>query len=442
MGMIAIGGAIGTTLFLGSRYSIALAGPAVIVSYAIGGMLAFLMMGSLSEMCITHPTSGSFGSYAEYYINPASGFLVRYFYILAMILGVGTEVTAIPEYMGFWYPTIPGWVWVSGAGILVIGVNAVHVRGFGTAEYWFSTTKLLAIIGFIVVCLFVLLARRTPEDVVHNLTGVNGGFAPFGLSGIWKGVIVASMGFFSLEIIAVAAGEAKNPKQAARTAFNVTLLRLGLFYIVSVGVTMALVPWVSIIGSNSTSPFVIAMREASIPFAPAVLNVVVIVAALSSMNSMLYVTSRMVFSLSRGGYAPAAFGNVSAHGVPLMAIAVSVTGIIFAVGLYLFNPRRAFPIMLGVSAFGEWFCWGYIFITHFFFRAYCAQHGTILEFKVPLYPLWPIVGLLILAGIAIAIPFSPFAFILYFGVPAVLVLLAAYYIWSRLARGNRRGKGR
>jgi amino acid transporter, AAT family len=207
--MIAIGGAIGTGLFLGSGFAISIAGPGVVLSYAIGALIALLLMGCLAEMTITHPTSGSFGAWAEYYVSPLAGFLVRYAYWSAIVLAVGTEVTAIAVYMRYWYPHVPGWIWILAFSAVLIGINAVNVTLFGAVEYCFSTLKIVAILAFIVLgCWFVFRGIGFGNYTAH------GGVLPNGVWGMWVAVLVAIFSYFSIEMIAVAAGEARDPQRA------------------------------------------------------------------------------------------------------------------------------------------------------------------------------------------------------------------------------------
>src|SRR6202140_1709781 len=228
MSMIAIGGAIGTGLFLGSGFAISLAGPGVLVSYAIGAVIALLLMGCLAEMTVAHPTSGSFGAYAEYYIGPLAGFLVRYAYWTCIVLAVGTEVTAVALYMRFWCPTLPGWLWIVAFSGLLILVNARSVNVFGTIEYWFSAIKVTAIVIFILLAAYIVL--RAPAAAGGSGTGAaavgfqnytaHGGFLPRGVWGAWVAVIVAIFSYLSIEMIAVAAGGGAQPGVAIHRAFR------------------------------------------------------------------------------------------------------------------------------------------------------------------------------------------------------------------------------
>ena len=427
MSMIAIGGAIGTGLFLGSKFAIGFAGPAVIISYALGGMIALALMGCLAEMTVQHPTSGSFGAYAEFYLHPLAGFLVRYSYWACIVLAVGTEVTAIAEYMKFWFPQVDSWIWIALFSCCLIGVNAYSVKAFGSVEYWFSTIKIFAIIVFIVLAVSVLLTQSSISRIEQNM--FSGGFAPHGFSGIWTGVIISIFSYLGIEMIAIAAGEATNPEQAVKTAFKGTFARLLIFYLLALSLIVMLVPWQELIKEGSTSPFVSVMKNVGIPFADSILNFIVIVAALSAMNSMLYIATRMMFSLSRANEAPQIFGKVKSNGVPLNALALSSAGIAVAALVYILNPETAFPVMIALSMFGALFSWGAVFLTHLCFRIRMQRQQQKLKFRVPGFPFVTIAGLLAIISIMITTWFTPiFHATLLFGVPFLVFLILAYFI--------------
>ncbi|EXU20610.1 amino acid permease [Acinetobacter baumannii] len=429
MGMIAIGGAIGTGLFMGSKFAISFAGPAVIVSYAIGGLIAFALMACLAEMTVQHPTSGSFGAYAEHYISPLAGFLVRYCYWACIVLAVGTEITAVADYMKLWFPNVGSWVWIGFFSLTLLVVNAYSVKAFGLVEYWFSTIKVFAIIVFILLSIGILTqSNQGMTQVVTHLSG-HGGFFPNGFSGVWIGVIISIFSYLSIEMIAVAAGEAKEPGKAGKKKFKKTAPRLILFYLLSLFLIVTLVPWTVLIGADATSPFVMVMKIVGIPYADSILNFIVIVAALSAMNSMLYISTRMLFSLSRAGDAPKVFGRISSNGVPVNALLLSAVGIGIASIVYTINPASAFPIMIALSMFGALFTWGSIFVTHMFFRRHMVQQNIQLKFKIPASRFISLFGFIAILSITVTTWFtSEFKSTLQFGVPLVLVLIFFYYL--------------
>src|SRR6185437_12433771 len=354
LGMIAIGGAIGTGLFLGSSLAVHVAGPAVLVSYLIGAIIALLFMGALSEMAVAHPAPGSFGVYAELYINRWAGFVVRYTYWAAQCIGIGGEAVAIAIYCQWWFPHTPQWLWVLGFGAALLYVNARSVSSFGEVEYWFAMIKVVAIVVFIVLGLgLVLGVGPTPAIGWSNLTA-HGGFLPAGWPAVWMAMVFVIFSFIGTEVVAVTAGEARDPAQAVPRAMRRVVGRLIVFYLGSMCVLVTIVPWNQIQPGNdvTASPFVKVFELIHIPAAAHLVNFVVITAAASSINCNLYLTARMLFSLSRGGYAPAACGRVSARGVPVTALLVSAAGLALALGVSLAFPDTAYVYLFGVALFG------------------------------------------------------------------------------------------
>jgi L-asparagine transporter-like permease len=428
--MIAIGGAVGTGLFLGSSFAMHLAGPAVLASYAIAAFVCLLLMGCLAEMTAAHPTPGSFGAYAEFYIHPLAGFLVRYAYWACVVLAVGTEVTATATYMQYWFPGTPAWAWVVLFSGALVAINALNVRVFGVVEYWFSSIKITAIIGFILVGSHVVFVARPSGTGLVNFVA-HGGFAPHGVPGMWLAVIPAIFGYLSMEMVAVAAGEAADPQRAVIRAFRATMWRLATFYLLSIALMLAIVPWDQ--AGPDKSPFVRVMEIIGLPGGADVINFVVLVAALSAMNSQLYITTRMMFSLARGGYAPARFGRLSAGGVPVGALALSCSGIGVATLLTVFQPERAFVHMMAIAIFGALFTWFMIFVTHWFFRRrWVAAGNAPLPFRMWGYPGLTLLGAALMLAILATTPFTEqFGMTLGTGLPFLAVLTIVYLTWYR-----------
>ncbi len=428
--MIAIGGAIGTGLFLGSSLAIHFAGPSVLLSYSIAAVISLLLMGCLAEMTAVHPTPGSFGAYAEYYIHPLAGFLVRYAYWSCIVLAVGAEVTAVATYMQYWFPASPAWLWVVLFSAVLVGVNAMNVKVFGTVEYWFSSIKVTAILAFIAIGSYVVFYSRPVGIGFDNYTN-HGGFFPHGALGMWFAVIPAVFGYLSIEMIAVAAGEAEDPQRAVISAFRATLGRLAIFYLLSLALMLAIVPWQA--AGMDKSPFVRVMEIIGLPGGAAVINFVVLIAALSAMNSQLYITTRMMFSLSRGGYAPARFGRLRRSGVPVDALALSCIGIGIAMVLSIWQPERAFVLMMSISIFGAMFTWFMIFVTHWFFRRQWAAQGDALRpFRMWGFPWLTLLGATLILAVMLTTPFTAlFAMTLATGIPFLALLTIIYLVWYR-----------
>jgi len=403
LSMLAIGGAIGVGLFLGSSVTIRLAGPGVIISYLLGAVIALIVAYSLVEMAVVHPVAGSFGVYAQTYLNPWAGFSVRATYGLVQIIAIGAEVTAVAIYFSFWFPSVPQWVWVVGVSIGLVALNTQQVARFGEFEYWFALIKVLAIVVFIVVGLGLILGLGPhPAVGLSNLTA-HGGFLPFGWKGVWLALTLALTSYMGVEIIAVTAGEAERPEETIPRAMRTIVFRLILFYVLAITIMLAMAPWNHAgTGTGITgSPFVSAFSSVGIPYVAGIMNLVVITAALSSSNTDLYLTTRMLFSLSRGKYAPEWLGRLSTNGVPLRALAVSTGGMAAAILLAIYAPAKAFLMLYGVAVAGMFFVWIIILLTHFAFRrALGAARIAQLPMRLRFFPYSTWLGIAALVGLA------------------------------------------
>ena len=443
MTMIAIGGAIGTGLFLGSSLAVRTAGPAVIVSYAIGALIALLLMGALSEMAVAHPTAGSFGVHAELYLNQWAGFAVRYTYWACQCIAIGGEATAVAIYCRWWFPQIQPWVWIVLFSLLLVGVNASEVGNFGAFEYWFAMIKVAAIALFIVfgtVVLFGLLPGA-PHPGFQNFN-LGGRFFATGPAGVWMAMCFVIVSYIGTEVVAVTAGEAENPDAAVPRAMRSMLLRLIIFYMGAMIVLVGVVPWTRIQpGADVTaSPFVLVFRLMHIPAATHVMNFVVLTAALSSMNCDLYLSTRMMFSLARAGHAPNLFGRVTRRGVPLPALLISTTGLLIATVVAVVYPSSAFVYLFGIALFGGLFVWMMIFVTHLSFRRSWESAGMRrLPVRMIGYPWTSILGAIIVAAIIVTTWWVPgMRPTILSGIPWLGVLSVGYWIHSRL-RETKKG---
>ncbi len=435
--MIAIGGAIGVGLFLGSSVTIELAGPGIIISYLIGALVAIVMAYALAEMAVVHPVAGSFGIYAETYLSPWAGFTVRATYGLVQIIAIGAEVTAVAIYFGFWFPSVPGWEWILLVSIALVIINALQVGNFGEFEYWFALIKVLAIVVFIAVGLLLITGLGPWHAVgLANLSS-HGGFLPHGWRGVWLAMSLVITSYMGVEVIAVTAGEAQNPSVSIPRAMRTIVYRLIIFYVLAITVMLAMTPW-DRTGSASIagSPFVRAFATAGIPFAAGIMNLVVITAALSSANTNLYLSTRMLFSLSRGSYAPLWLGRLSARGVPHRALAVSSAGMVSAILLAVFAPKNAFLMLYGTAVAGMFYVWGVILITHLRFRQRISSAAlSALPLKLPFHP-WPtLFAILAMCGIALS---TFWVDGLVYTIPTFLPLLAVMSVVYVVYRSGRR----
>jgi L-asparagine transporter-like permease len=437
--MIAIGGAIGVGLFLGSSVTVELAGPGVILTYLIGALIAMVVAYALAEMAVIHPVSGSFGIYAETYLSRWAGFCVRATYGLVQIIAIGAEVTAVAIYFAFWFPSVPGWIWVVLVSAALISVNAMHVGSFGEFEYWFAMIKVVAIVAFIVIG--VALVSGFPYGHAVGLTNLtaNGGFFPHGFRGVWLALTLAITSYMGVEVIAVTAGEAQHPEKSIPRAMRTIVFRLIIFYVLAITIMLAMTPW-NQTGSATVngSPFVRAFASAGIPYAASIMNLVVITAALSSANTNLYLSTRMLFSLSRGKYAPRWLGDLSRRGVPHRALAISACGMLAAILLAKFAPKNAFLLLYGTAVAGMFFVWTVILLTHLRFRNSITL-ATVrrLPLKLPAHPIPTLASIVAIGAIAVStfwvdglrytlLTFAPF-----------LLLISLFYLKHR--KSGQRG---
>ncbi len=436
MTMIAIGGAIGTGLFLGSGLAVREAGPAVILTYALGASIALLLVGALAEMAVAHPAAGSFGVYAELYVSRWAGFAVRYTYWAAQSIAIGGEATAVGIYCGWWWPQVPQWVWIVGFSAALLYVNARSVGAFGEFEYWFALIKVVAILMFIVFGVWLLSGVGGNGHRAASHFTSDGGFLPMGWAGVWRALCFVIFSYIGSEIIAVTAGEAKDPANAVPRAMRSMLGRLTLFYVGAITVLVGVVPWNQIGaggGAISASPFVTVFQSIGIPAATHAMNFVVVTAALSSMNTDLYLATRMIFSLARGGYAPELLGRVNSQGSPVPALLVTAAGLAIATVVNVVSPDRAYVLLFGVALFGGLFVWLMIFVTHLRFRpAWERSGGPRLPVRMIGYPYSSALGAFLLAAILITTWWIPgMRPALVAGIPWLGVITAGYWIWQR-----------
>lgn len=358
--MAAVGSSIGTGLLLGSGAAVHIAGPAVILSYVLGAFLAWIVTNALGELASVHPAAGSFGLYAELYLNPWAGFVARYGLWFALVTAVGASLVAASTYSHYWFPGVPGVVWVAVYSAVLLLVNFGSVGDFGHFEYWFAMVKLVTIVVFVLAGALLLAGGRVAPQY-----RASGGFFLHGPISSLMAVSFALFSFLGIEMVAVSSGEAKAAKDIPRAA----TVTFALLLFVYVGATVVLVGVLPAESTNvSQSPFVTVFDVAGIPAASALINLVVLTAALSSANANIYAASRMLFSLARGGYAPAILGQLNEAGSPRPALLVSALGIPLALVTERWWPQSAFLYIIGASLFGGMLAWWVGLAAHISFR--------------------------------------------------------------------------
>ncbi|MFI1156630.1 amino acid permease [Streptomyces sioyaensis] len=356
LSMIAIGGVIGAGLFVGSGAGIAAAGPGILLSYALTGLLVVLVMRMLGEMAAASPTSGSFSAYADRALGRWAGFTIGWLYWFFWSVVLAVEATAAASILTGWVPAVPQWAWALLVMVVLTGTNLISVGSFGEFEFWFAGIKVVAIVIFIVVGALAIFGLPPGDDPVGvaNLTG-HGGFLPHGPGAILSGMLLVVFSFMGSEIVTLAASEAPNPVQAVRKAVNSVIWRIALFYLGSIGVIVTLLPWND--KAVAKSPYVAVLESLDIPYAGTVMDIVVLTAVLSCLNSGLYTASRMAFSLGERGDAPKSFATVNKGGVPAVATYASVAfGFVATIFSYT-SKDTVFQFLLNSSGAVALFVW-------------------------------------------------------------------------------------
>ncbi|WP_407319512.1 amino acid permease [Isoptericola halotolerans] len=435
--MMGLGSAIGAGLFLGSGEAIATAGPAVLVSYAIAGAIVVAVMRMLAEMASALPASGSFSVYAEVALGRWAGFLLGWLYWFMLIMVLGVEVTGVAEIVAGWWPAVPQWA-VAGAVVAVFGaINLIGVRQFGEAEFWFALIKVAAIVAFLAVGVLIVLGVIPVAGSVLGDWAAHGGFAPAGVAGVAAGLLAVAFAFGGIEIVAIAAAEARDPRDAVARATRTILWRILFFYLGSVAIIVALLPWDD--ADALTSPFVAVLEMAGFGGAARLMEVVVVLALLSAFNAQVYGTSRMLFSLGERRDAPAPTTRVSRREVPWVAVLVSVFFGVVAVLLNWLLPEALLSVLLNAVGSALFVVWLLITLSQLRLRprleADAARAGEPMRLRMWGYPWLTWVTLVALVGLA-ALMLSDDAARAQLAATAglVLVILGAFLVRRPFAR--------
>ncbi|ATZ93413.1 MULTISPECIES: L-asparagine permease [Dickeya] len=387
--MIAIGGSIGTGLFLGAGARLQMAGPALALVYLVCGIFSFFILRALGELIVHRPSSGSFVSYAREFLGEKASYVAGWMYFLNWAMTGIVDITAVALYMHYWgtFADVPQWMFALGALAIVTTMNMIGVKWFAEMEFWFALIKVAAISLFLVVGTIFLGTGKTLDGNVPGLHLItdNGGLFPHGLLPalvLIQGVIFA---FAGVELIGTAAGECKDPEKTLPKAVNSVIWRIGLFYVGSIILLVCLLPWNAY--QAGQSPFVTFFSKLGVPYIGTIMNIVVLSAALSSLNSGLYSTGRILRSLSQGGSAPKFLGNMNAQSVPYAGILVTVCIHIIGVFLNYIVPSQVFEIVLNVASLGIITSWAFIIICQMKLRQAINQgKASPVAFRMPLAP--------------------------------------------------------
>jgi aromatic amino acid transport protein AroP len=437
--LIALGGAIGTGLFLGSAGVLKSAGPSMILGYAIAGFIAFLIMRQLGEMIVEEPVAGSFSHFAHKYWGGYAGFLAGWNYWVLYVLVGMAELTAVGKYIQFWWPEIPTWVSAVVFFIAVNLINTLNVKFFGETEFWFAIIKVVAIIGMIVLgCYLLFSGTGGPQASISNLWD-HGGFFPNGGMGLLMAMAFIMFSFGGLELVGITAAEASEPRKVIPKAINQVVYRILIFYVGALTVLLSLYPWdqlLQTLGASgdaySASPFVQIFSLIGNDTAAHILNFVVLTAALSVYNSGVYCNSRMLFGLAEQGDAPKALMKLNKQGVPLRALGISALVTLLCVVINYVAPKDALVLLFALVVASLMINWALISLTHIKFRKAMGEQGVVPTFKTFWFPFSNYLCLafmLVIVGVMLAIPDmrpSVYAMPVWVG-----VLFLAYWLRSR-----------
>ncbi|WP_223178738.1 amino acid permease [Streptomyces boluensis] len=430
---IALGSAIGTGLFYGSSASIQAGGPAVLLAYLIGGAAVFLVLRSLGEMAVRQPCPGSFGEYATRFLGPFAGFATGWTYAFEMVIVCLADVTALGVYMGFWFPDVPRWIWVL-AAVLVVGVmNLFSVKVFGELEFWLSLAKIVAIIAMIIAGIAIIVFGITDSGAQASVSNLwsHGGFFPNGAEGFVLSFAIVMFAFGGTEIIGVTAGEAQNPEKTIPSAVNSIPLRIVLFYVLTLAVIMSLSPWQHV-GAEG-SPFVAIFASVGVKSAAAVLNVVVIVAALSAINSDIFAAGRVMYGMAERGQAPAMMRKLSKNGVPWTTVVIMMGALLLGVVLNALMPEKVFVIISSIATFATVWVWLMILLSQVRARrAMTPEEVAELKYPAPFWPYGQYITIAFMAAVLVLLAFAESTRIaLVVGAVWLALLGAVYALWLR-----------
>ena len=423
--LIALGGAVGTGLFLGIGQTIQMAGPSVLLGYAIGGFIAFLIMRQLGEMVVEEPVAGSFSHFAYKYWGNFAGFASGWNYWVLYVLVAMAELTAVGKYVQVWWPEFPSWATAAIFFVLINGINLTNVKVYGEMEFWFAIIKVVAVVGMILFGGWLLLSGQGgPEASVTNIWS-QGGFFPHGISGLVMAMAVIMFSFGGLELVGITAAEADDPTKSIPRATNQVIYRILIFYIGSLAVLLSLYPWVKVVGESS--PFVMIFHDLGETLVANVLNVVFLTAALSVYNSCVYSNSRMLYGLAKQGSGPQALLKVDRRGVPYIALGVSALATAICVLINYLMPGEAFGLLMALVVSALVINWAMISLAHLKFRKAKDRQGVQTRFRVILYPAGNWICLIFLAAILVIMLMTPGMAISVWLIPVWLIVLAIGY---------------
>ncbi|MGZ4159258.1 MAG: alanine permease AlaP [Neobacillus sp.] len=441
--LMSLGAAIGVGLFLGSASAIKLAGPGILLGYGFAGLIMFFIMRALGEMAIQKPVAGSFSKYARDYLGPLAGYITGWNYWFLWVVTCMAEITAVGIYMEYWFPGVPRWIWALSALVIMATVNFLAVKAYGELEFWFALIKIVTILAMIVVgaaMIFFGLGNGGIATGIDNLWN-HGGLFPHGIKGVLMSLQMVMFAYLGIEMIGVTAGEVKNPEKTLSKAIDSVFWRILIFYVGALFVIMSIYPWEEI--GTKGSPFVLTFKQIGIPGAAGIINFVVLTAALSSCNSGIFSTARMLFNLAQHGEAPQKFGKVTKTGVPGLAVIASAAALLVGVLLNYIVPAQVFTWVTSIATFGAIWTWAIILFSQIRYRKSLKIDETKkLKYKLPLYPLSSYLSLAFLAFVICIMAYNPDTRIAVVIGPLWIIFLIAFYYAKGFHKRNTKNSAK
>lgn len=409
MQLIAIGGAIGVGLFLGSGSAIKTAGPSLILTYLLGGVVIYFMMRALGEIAVQYPVAGSFSAYANHFLGPQWGYITGWTYWFMWITTGMAEITAVGVYCTYWWPWMPQWIPALASLVLMTGINLVAVKAYGEVEFWFALIKVVVIVVMIVIGTGIILFGIGNNGVatgISNLYSLPGGFFPNGLTGMALAMGMVMFAFNGVELVGVTAGEAADPERSIPGAIKKIMWRILIFYVGALVVIMSIYPWNQLTGGGS--PFVMVFQGLGIASAAGIINFVVLTAACSSCNSGIFSNGRMLYNLALQGRAPTYFSKVSSNKVPARGIVCSAFVMLIGVLLNYKLPGQVFLIVTSLGAFAAVWVWGTILVIQMISRkGMTPAQVAALKFPMLFYPWGNYIALAGFLGVLVLLAINP-----------------------------------
>ncbi|MCS0673568.1 amino acid permease [Cytobacillus firmus] len=434
--MLSLGGVIGTGLFLNAGYTINQAGAGgALIGYLFGGVILYLVMVCLGELAVYMPVTGSFQTYASKFISPSAGFSLGWMYFIGSATTAGVEFTAAGILMKRWFPDISVWVWCAIFVLLLFVLNALTTRGFAEAEYWFSGIKVLAVIFFIIIGFSAILGiiplADRPAPYMEHLAPK--GLFPAGIAIVFVTMMNVIFSYQGSELIGIAAGESEEPQKNIPRAIRNVLFRIIIFYIASIIILSAIFPTQEL--GILESPFVTLMDLAGIPFAPDIMNFVILTAILSVGNSCIYASTRLLWAMAHDGMAPRVFGKLSKRKVPFTALVFTMIFSLLSLLTSVFAAETVFVLLMSIAGISVTISWMGIALSQFMFRRKYLQTGGKVEdlkYKVPFYPIIPLICIIFCVSILVFLAFDPTQLAgLLIGIGFLLVSYIFYYFKNR-----------